>query len=216
MFVDIAFSISLGTTADLYMINSTFSTFFWDPQGDVCTVYKQYEFDLKVVDMYGNAINGATVKIRDLTNNLILNKTTNVDGYVGEDSGTATSGTPITLIDTSKSWTVDEWRSYEVVITGGTGAGQSQTVKSNTANTLTTNEWAIQPDSTSRYILTTVLNYGYYNKIGNTVPYMQTPHTLEIFKTGYEPYKKEFTADKKIDWTISLKPARVQIDQEHL
>ncbi len=44
--------------------------------------YRQYEFDLKVQDKDGNAINGATVKIWDKDDNLVADTTTNASGVI--------------------------------------------------------------------------------------------------------------------------------------
>ena len=69
-----------------------------------------------------------------------------------EDSGTASSGTDNTLVDTGKSWVTNEWENYGVKITGGTGEGQSRTIASNTNDTLTvTSNWDDNPDNTSTY-----------------------------------------------------------------
>lgn len=53
-------------------------------------------------------------------------------------------------------------------------------------------------------IATQTLNYGYYNQAGGDTPTMQTPHTIQISKAGYETYKKKWTIDEKIDWRIRL------------
>ena len=69
------------------------------------------------------------------------------------DTGTALgSQTGTTLQDTSKSWTVNEYATYTVRITGGTGVGQWRTISSNTSNTLTIGTaWDTTPDGTSTY-----------------------------------------------------------------
>jgi hypothetical protein len=68
------------------------------------------------------------------------------------DSGTATSGTSTTLTDTSKSWGTDVWVGNKVSITGGTGAGQTRSISSNTATVLTVSSaWTTNPDATSTY-----------------------------------------------------------------
>ncbi len=85
------------------------------------------------------------------------------------DSGTATGGTCETdtmgiLIDTSKSWTVNEYAGWHVVIYDGTGAGQYAVVSSNTATQLVmdltlnlvvagTYNWTVASDSTSDYMV---------------------------------------------------------------
>lgn len=70
-------------------------------------------------------------------------------------SGTATGAqTSTTLQDTSQTWIPDQWKGYFVSITSGTGSGQTRTVASNTADTLTVSSaWTITPDPTSKYSL---------------------------------------------------------------
>jgi hypothetical protein len=69
-------------------------------------------------------------------------------------TGTATSATTTTLVDTSKSWTENQWVTKTVQITSGTGSGQTRSIVSNTNNTLTINSaWTTVPDATSQYIV---------------------------------------------------------------
>lgn len=68
--------------------------------------------------------------------------------------GTATAGGASTLTDSDKSWTTNEWASYEVSIYDGTGAGQYRTIQSNTATALTVSAaWTTEPDETSKYLI---------------------------------------------------------------
>jgi hypothetical protein len=72
----------------------------------------------------------------------------------GKDSGTATSGTATTLIDTSKSWTTNAYANRMVWINGGTGAGQWRRIVSNTATVLTVDvDWDTNPSSGSTYTI---------------------------------------------------------------
>src|SRR5438309_2535467 len=67
----------------------------------------------------------------------------------------AITQTSTTLQDRTKSWTVNQWAGHLVRITAGTGAGQTSTVSSNTANTLTVSPaWTTIPDGTSKYAIT--------------------------------------------------------------
>ena len=50
------------------------------------------------------------------------------------------------------NWGTDVWQGYIVIITGGTGAGQSRVIASNGASQLViTNAWTTIPDSSSTY-----------------------------------------------------------------
>lgn len=72
--------------------------------------------------------------------------------YVGAfATGTATSGTSTTIVNSAKNWTVNQWCNYQVRITAGTGIGQVRSITTNTATTLTVPTWTVTPDSTSVY-----------------------------------------------------------------
>jgi hypothetical protein len=69
-----------------------------------------------------------------------------------KNQGTATAGAALTLTDTGKAWTINNYAGYEVAIYDGTGAGQYRTISSNTATALTISvAWTTNPDSTSKY-----------------------------------------------------------------
>ncbi len=75
-------------------------------------------------------------------------------------SGTATGGDSFTLIDTNThtpSWTTDQWKNYLLVITSGTGVGQSRLIASNNPPTVltVTQAWTTNPDITSKYAIRT-------------------------------------------------------------
>jgi hypothetical protein len=73
-----------GLTSDnCYIINGDLDlwTVTWDPS-PYPTIYRQYEFDLKVIDKDNAAINAATVKIWDKDSNLVVDTTTNASGDI--------------------------------------------------------------------------------------------------------------------------------------
>jgi hypothetical protein len=80
-------------------------------------------------------------------------------------TGTATSATSTTIVQTGKTWTASQWINFQVRITGGTGAGQIRTITANTADTLTVATWTTTPDATSTYAIEGNDNFLYY--IGN-------------------------------------------------
>lgn len=85
-------------------------------------------------------------------------------GYL-EDfaSGTATSATSTTIVNSAKTWTTNNWANYQVRIKAGTGAGQIRSISSNTATTLTVSpSWTITPDSTSQYVIEGNSDYIYF------------------------------------------------------
>jgi hypothetical protein len=69
------------------------------------------------------------------------------------DTGTATSATSTTLVDSSKAWTTSQWVGFRVIITNGTGGYQERVITANTATTLTVATWGTTPDTTSNYII---------------------------------------------------------------
>jgi hypothetical protein len=77
-------------------------------------------------------------------------------------TGTATSATGTTLVQTGKTWTASQWINSQVRITGGTGAGQIRTITANTADTLTVATWTTNPDATSTYVIEGNDNFLYY------------------------------------------------------
>lgn len=81
-------------------------------------------------------------------------------------TGTATSATSTTLVNSGKAWTTNQWSNYQVRITGGTGIGQIRSISSNTGTTLTiSTAWTITPDATSTYAIEG--NDDYIYLIGN-------------------------------------------------
>lgn len=67
----------------------------------------------------------------------------------GGDVSSAAAGT---LVDSTKSWTVNIHANRYVVITAGTGAGQARQIASNDGTTLTLSvNWTTNPDVTSDY-----------------------------------------------------------------
>ena len=77
-------------------------------------------------------------------------------------TGTATSATATTLVQTGKTWTASQWINYQVRITGGTGAGQIRTITANTADSLTVATWTTTPDATSTYSIEGNDDFLYY------------------------------------------------------
>lgn len=85
--------------------------------------------------------------------------------YLAFGSGTATSATATTLVQTGKTWTASQWINSQVRIVSGTGAGQIRTITANTADTLTVATWTTTPDATSVYQITGNDDFLYY--LGN-------------------------------------------------
>jgi hypothetical protein len=72
--------------------------------------------------------------------------------FTNSVTGTATSGTSTTLVDSTKTWTANAYKNYIINITAGTGVGQSRLIGSNDATSITINfAWTNTPDATSTY-----------------------------------------------------------------
>lgn len=67
--------------------------------------------------------------------------------------GYATGGTTTTLVDTSKTWFVNQWAGFRFRVTSGTGVGSEVAIISSTADTLTYLAPGFTPDSTTRYVI---------------------------------------------------------------
>lgn len=75
----------------------------------------------------------------------------NITGY---DAGKLTSAEPRIVFDTSKSWTVDQWKNFGLRILSGTGAGQMRQILGNGSTSLILySNWRITPDNTSVYVI---------------------------------------------------------------
>lgn len=77
-------------------------------------------------------------------------------------TGTATSGSATTLVNSAKTWTVNQFSNWQVRIVAGTGAGGIRAITSNTATTLTiasgtaidnTSQYVIEPSDDFLYLL---------------------------------------------------------------
>lgn len=92
---------------------------------------------------------------------IIKNDSTAV--WVEGDYSTVATGQPyeilyptviFSLVDTTKTWTIDQYAGKFIRITAGVGAGQVRTITKNTRDTLSVNlPWEKDPDATSDYTI---------------------------------------------------------------
>lgn len=76
--------------------------------------------------------------------------------FTAGETGTATSGSTTTLVNSGKSWTTNQWGTgrWQAYIYAGTGSGQWCDIASNTATTLTFSAAvSVAPDNTSQYVI---------------------------------------------------------------
>jgi hypothetical protein len=86
-------------------------------------------------------------------------------GYKAFATGTATSATATTLVNSGKAWTASQWVNSQIRIVSGTGAGQIRTITANDATSVTVATWTTTPDATSVYNIEGNDDFLYY--IGN-------------------------------------------------
>lgn len=68
------------------------------------------------------------------------------------DTGTASSATANTLVDSTKTWGVNTFANFRLRITGGTGIGQERVIMANSSTRLyVPGAWGVTPDATSTY-----------------------------------------------------------------
>jgi hypothetical protein len=128
------------------------------------------------------------------------------------NTGTASSGTASTLVDTGIGWTVNAYIDKVVKITAGTGVGQVKLILSNTADTLTIfGRWDTNPDGTSEYDIQSTVKSAIYSN-GTDQPFKVVGTTATDLGATYPKFteanvhlKRIFYLDpsdnKKIRWT---------------
>lgn len=130
---------------DTFRVNS--GSFFVFTSGVLATSFKR--FDIATMS-WGSALSITGLAATFGTDGRMV--TTGIYD-VTYDSGTASAGAATTLTDSSKSWATDQWISYQVRITGGTGIGQIRPITDSTGTVLTVAAWTTQPDATSTYVI---------------------------------------------------------------
>ena len=89
-----------------------------------------------------------TTLIKDIEGD--IDRYTNTTYWASESSGTATSSTNTTLVDSGKSWTEDAYIGDYIWITGGTGSGQFREITDNDGTSVTIGSaWDTNPDTDS-------------------------------------------------------------------
>lgn len=111
--------------------------------------FKYYDF---ATDTWSSALNVTGPTAAFATDaELVSTGSRDLGDYVSFATGTATSATSTTLVNSGKTWATNQWANYQVRIVSGTGAGQIRSITSNTGTTLTVPTWTITPNNTSVY-----------------------------------------------------------------
>lgn len=132
-------------TSDTFRINSGSFFVLWNGTLVVNTYFRR--FDMATQAWSGMAI--ANLAATWGTDGKLVSP---YIGNVAYDSGTATSGSSTNLVVSGRTWTVDQWKNYQVRITSGTGRGQIRVITANDATTLTFAAGAVI-DNTSTFII---------------------------------------------------------------
>lgn len=117
------------TNNDTFRLNT--GRFFVMSSGTLASgSFRSFDVGTLVWETKAFATGGTT----NATDSRLIVPYTRVDIF---DTGTATSGSATTLVDSGAAWTVDQWINYQVRITAGTGKGQVRVITANTATQLT-------------------------------------------------------------------------------
>lgn len=101
------------------------------------------------------------------------------------DSGTATSGGATTLTDTGKAFTTNAHALRALKITGGTGAGQTRRIVSNTATVITVDTaWGTNPASGSTYQILDEIHVAVLNDTDSQVLLVTDETTDQVITSG--------------------------------
>ena len=127
-------------------------------------VFKFYDF---ATNTWAAAETGATDGIAPAAvigtdSKLIATPSWQGTGHKSFATGTATSATATTLVNSAKTWTASQWINSQVRIVSGTGAGQIRTITANDATSLTVATWTTTPDATSVYAIEGNDDFIYY------------------------------------------------------
>jgi hypothetical protein len=182
-------------------------------------------FKLQVTDQNGAGLAGSLVTIKDSLGNIVTDYDgTAISGFLTDSSGrlwreaiTITGATSITISDSSKSWTTDQFLGRNVWIIDGAGNWQQRKVLSNTGTQLTLTEAFDTTPAVGDHagIILEILRARLNHKSGSgtgsgptctdTVTY--TPHTVEIAASGYPGHADIFNINRPMDLAVVLVPA---------
>ena len=190
-----------GVQAHYQIMSTTYSVPAWNTVPDYTTYGTALTGGIYLVSA-GSASTSVTLQYYDIAHASWQTKTVPVGGIftgaLGTDvsiertgriggiavTGTATSGTARTLTDSTQTLTPNRYANYRLVITGGTGVGQSRRIVAHTATTFTVPaNWDIQPDATSTYIVRPNADMLYVTGNGNAAMFAYSP-TFDLWMQG--------------------------------
>lgn len=151
-------------TGGIYLVSSATTTAF---------ATLQY-YDIAHASWQTKTVPNGGISATALGTDVSIERTGRIAGI--STSGTATSATARTLADSTQTMTPNRYANYRLVITGGTGIGQSQRIVANTATTFTVPaNWDVTPDATSTYIVRPNADMLYVSGNGNASMFAYSP-----------------------------------------
>lgn len=104
---------------------------------------------------------------------------------VGYDGGMLTESVGRIVTDSTKSWTVNQWVNYAIRIVAGTGDGQLRQIMSNGADSLVLyDNWNVQPDNTSLYIIQSYTDDMFFTLGGNSETFLYRVGQADMISHG--------------------------------
>lgn len=171
--LDVACFGEFTTNGESFVYAITYDGYIWRLDND--------GLDGDGAEINGTATSGTTTTIVDL-----------------RASGTATAGGASTLTDGGASFTINEFTGDWITLTGGTGAGQSRQISSNTATVITVSTvWVTVPDATTTY------------QIGPFEPNVHAGKKVLIVGGTNEDQKRQLTANTNIQLTTDAFPTAI-------
>ncbi len=148
-------AVGLTDVSNYYGLLVPFTSTMEDPDA-----FGEQKYLLMPMLVYSNQSGGSHGILGRTPDNFLCCATLNVNpedtfGVDEQDFGTATSGTNNTLVDSSKSWTPDQFiPGKAVIIKTGTGAGQIRKITDNDGTSLTVSpNWVANPGADSTYVI---------------------------------------------------------------
>jgi hypothetical protein len=208
-------------TPNIYEVNNL-PTIQWYASiyTDYCDVYRS--LIVRVLTEDGSPLAGVSLKIinasgavaNDFNGTSFENIISDAQGYFWIEKITVTGSSVTTITDSSKNWTVNQWKGRNLWIINGTQKGKLIKIKSNTASQITLCESLTVAPAVGDLVgikmeikqarLTHKAGTGGGYGVNYTTTGLYTPHTIIISKSGYKTYRSKMTIDKKIDATITL------------
>lgn len=118
---------------------------FWVFNGGTLSATSFQVYDVALNTWTAKSITGLAASVVGDTKMISMNSV-----FVAA-TGTATSGSATTIVNSGKAWATNQWANFQVRITAGTGAGKVAVITSNTGTTLTFPTVTTVLDSTSVY-----------------------------------------------------------------